>query len=221
MTIRRNTILSRVGLIGLTLLIGAMSACAGPSDDSAKHAASASSSGQTATAIFAGGCFWCMVHPFDQLSGVISVTSGYTGGNTVDPTYEQVSSGSTGHAESVQIIYDPSKIGYAKILDVFWHNIDPLAVDAQFCDHGDQYRSAIFTSDAEQQKVAEESKAKLQASGRFDKPIATQIVPASAFYPAEDYHQDYYKKNPVRYKFYRFNCGRDARLEEVWGPSEH
>jgi peptide-methionine (S)-S-oxide reductase len=169
------------------------------------------------TAIFAGGCFWCMEHPFDELAGVISVTSGYTGGTKAHPTYEEVSSGKTGHAESVQVIYDPAKVSYEKLVDVFWHNIDPLTPNAQFCDHGTQYRSAIFYLDDEQKRIAEASKEALTKSGKFDKPIVTQIVAASTFWPAEDYHQHYYKTNPVRYKYYRFNCGRDQRLEQLWG----
>ena len=171
-----------------------------------------------AHATFAGGCFWCMVHPFDQLSGVVSVTSGYTGGTKKNPTYEEVSSGGTGHAESVDVVYDPAKIGYEKLLDVYWHNIDPLAKDRQFCDVGTQYRSAIFFHDETQKRLAEASKAEVQK--RFKQPIATQIVAASAFYPAEEYHQDFYKKNPIRYRFYRTGCGRDRRLEELWGTSE-
>ncbi|MEO8090585.1 MAG: peptide-methionine (S)-S-oxide reductase MsrA [Gemmatimonadales bacterium] len=170
-----------------------------------------------AQATFAGGCFWCMEHPFDELTGVISVTSGYTGGRTKNPTYEQVSSGGTGHAESVQVVYDPRQIGYPALLDVYWHNIDPLTPDAQFCDHGSQYRSAIFYHTEEQREQAEASKQKLAQSGRFQQPIVTEIVKATAFYPAEEYHQQYYRKNPVRYKFYRWNCGRDARLKELWG----
>jgi peptide-methionine (S)-S-oxide reductase len=178
-------------------------------------------SGQTATAIFAGGCFWCMEPPFDKLPGVKSTTSGYTGGHVANPTYEQVSAGQTGHAEAVRVIYDPAQISYATLLKVFWRNVDPLAVNRQFCDVGDQYRSAIFTLGAEQLRQAEASKRELQASGRFKQPIATQIVAASTFYPAEKYHQDYYRKNPIRYKFYRFNCGRDQRLEQLWGAAGH
>lgn len=169
------------------------------------------------TATFAGGCFWCMEHPFDQLAGVVSVTSGYTGGHTVNPTYEEVSDGGTGHAESVQVVYDPGKIDYAKLLEVFWHNVDPLTPDAQFCDHGTQYRSAIFYHGEAQRKAAEESKRALDASGRFQRPIVTEIVAATTFYPAEEYHQKYYQKNPVRYKYYRWGCGRDARLKQLWG----
>ena len=173
--------------------------------------------GARAKATFAGGCFWCMEPPFETLDGVISVTSGYTGGHQPNPTYEEVSSGGTGHAESVQIVYDPARISYEKLLDVFWHNIDPLTPKAQFCDHGDQYRSAIFYHDDTQRRLAEESKQRLEQSKRFDQPIVTQIVAATEFYPAEEYHQKYHQKNPVRYKYYRWNCGRDQRLRELWG----
>jgi len=176
---------------------------------------------QLATATFAGGCFWCMEAPFDKLDGVVSVTVGYTGGTKTNPTYEQVSAGSTGHAESVQLTYDPGKIGYPKLLDVFWHNIDPITPDAQFCDHGHQYRSAVFYRDEEQKRLAEASKAELAKSGRFKQPIVTEIVLAATFWPAEDYHQHYYLKNPLRYKFYRTACGRDRRLEELWGRQDH
>ena len=170
-----------------------------------------------AVATFAGGCFWCMEGPFDVLPGVVSTTSGYTGGTKANPTYEEVSSGATGHAESVQVVYDPKKVTYEKLLDVFWHNIDPTTRDRQFCDSGTQYRSAIFYHDAAQRQAAEASKAALDKSRPFRQPIVTQIVMAGAFYPAEDYHQDYYKKNPVRYQLYRSGCGRDARLKELWG----
>jgi peptide-methionine (S)-S-oxide reductase len=176
---------------------------------------------QLATATFAGGCFWCMESPFDKLEGVVSVTVGYSGGGKANPTYEQVSAGSTGHAEAVQLKYEPAKIGYAKLLDVFWHNVDPVTPTAQFCDHGHQYRSAIFYHDEEQKRLAEASKAELGKSGRFKQPIVTEIVPASTFWPAEDYHQHYYMKNPLRYKFYRTACGRDRRLEELWGRQDH
>lgn len=172
---------------------------------------------QPAIATFAGGCFWCMQPPFDRLDGVLSTTVGYTGGHTRNPTYEQVSGGGTGHAESIQIAYDPAKVSFAKLLQVFWHNIDPLTPNAQFCDHGTQYRSVIFFHNAEQQRLAEQSKRDLEASGRFKQPIVTEIVPASTFYPAEDYHQAYYRKNPLRYKYYRYGCGRDRRLQELWG----
>ncbi|HEY8021403.1 MAG TPA: peptide-methionine (S)-S-oxide reductase MsrA [Thermoanaerobaculia bacterium] len=170
-----------------------------------------------AKAAFAGGCFWCMVHPFDQIPGVVKVTSGYAGGRTKHPTYEEVSSGETGHAESVEVVYDPAKVTYQKLLDTYWHNVDPFTANAQFCDHGEQYRTAIFYATPEQKKLAEQSKAELQH--RFKDPIVTQIVPLTEFWPAEDYHQDYYKKNPVRYKFYRYNCGRDRRLSQIWGAA--
>ena len=172
-------------------------------------------------ATFAGGCFWCMEPPFEKLDGVFSVTSGYTGGTEPNPTYEQVSSGKTGHAESVQVVYDPSKISYQQLLDVFWMNVDPTTPNAQFADHGSQYRSAIFYHTEEQQRLAEVSKDALQRSGKFDKPIVTQIVPATAFYPAEEYHQDYYKKNAIRYKLYRIGSGRDGFLRRLWGDKAH
>ncbi|MFL6832375.1 MAG: peptide-methionine (S)-S-oxide reductase MsrA [Xanthobacteraceae bacterium] len=173
---------------------------------------------RTAIATFAGGCFWCVEADFDKVDGVISTTSGYTGGNSANPTYEQVSHGGTGHAEAVEIVYDPAKVSYNQLLDVFWHNIDPLAKDRQFCDHGDQYRSAIFYHGEEQRSLAQAAKAAVEK--RFKQPVATEIVPAGRFYKAEEYHQDYYMKNPIRYKFYRFNCGRDARLEELWGKKD-
>ena len=170
-----------------------------------------------AVATFAGGCFWCMEPPFDELDGVLSTISGYTGGSTVDPTYQEVSAGGTGHAEVVQVTYDPAKVTYEQLLDVFWPNIDPLDAGGQFCDRGDSYRTGIFVHGEEQRRLAEESKQALADSKRFAQPIVTEIVDASPFYPAEDYHQDYYQKNPVRYKFYRWNCGRDQRLTELWG----
>ena len=168
---------------------------------------------------FAGGCFWCMEPPFRAIDGVVSVTSGYTGGTKVNPTYEEVSAGGTGHAESVQIAYDPAKVSYEKLLDVFWHNIDPTTADAQFCDHGRQYRSAIFYHDETQKRLAEESKQSLEQSKKLPGPIVTEIVAAGPFYPAEEYHQDYAKKNPIRYHYYRYACGRDARLQELWGEA--
>ena len=173
--------------------------------------------GERATAIFAGGCFWCEETAFEGLPGVLSVVSGYTGGHEKNPTYEQVSSGGTGHAESVEVTYDPGKTSYEKLLEVFWHNEDPFQKNGQFCDHGTQYRSAIFYKDETQRKAAEESKRKLEEQERFKGKIVTQIVAASTFYPAEDYHQDFYKKNPARYHEYRMGCGRDARLKEIWG----
>ena len=172
---------------------------------------------ELARATFAGGCFWCMEPPFDKLPGVVSTTSGYTGGHTANPTYEQVSSGRTGHTEAVEVVYDPRTVTYAQLLDVFWRNIDPLTANAQFCDAGSQYRSGIFVHDETQRRMAEESKRAV--AQRLDEPIVTEIVAASKFWPAEEYHQDYYKKNPIRYQFYRATCGRDERLEAIWGPA--
>ena len=171
----------------------------------------------TAVATLAGGCFWCMEPPFDKLEGVISTTSGYTGGHTKNPSYKQTSSGKTGHTEAIQIVYDPRKVSYVKLLDVFWHNIDPTTADQQFCDRGSQYRSEIFYHNEEQKHQAEASKAKLNKSKPFKAPIVTQVTQASTFYAAEDYHQDYYKKNPIRYRYYRYGCGRDKRLKQLWG----
>ena len=173
-----------------------------------------------ATATFAGGCFWCMEPPFEKLDGVASVVSGYTGGTEPHPTYEQVSSGKTGHAEAVQVTYDPSKVSYQRLLDVFWMNIDPTMPDGQFADHGRQYRTAIFCHTEEQQRLAEASKQQLERSGKFQAPIVTEIAPASAFYPAEEYHQDYYKKSPFRYHLYRIGSGREGYLKKTWGESE-
>jgi peptide-methionine (S)-S-oxide reductase len=168
-----------------------------------------------AVATFAGGCFWCVESDFDHLKGVISTTSGYTGGHVKNPTYHQVSAGGTGHAESVEIVYDSSKVNYAQLLTYFWHHIDPTVKDRQFCDVGHQYRTAIFVHNDEQRKLAEASKKKVEAE--LKKPIYTEIVTAGPFYPAESYHQDYYKKNPVQYRFYRWNCGRDQRIKQIWG----
>jgi len=168
-------------------------------------------------ATFAGGCFWCMEAPFDKLEGVVSVTSGYTGGSVRNPTYEQVSAGNTGHAEAVQITYDSTRISYNKLLSVFWLNIDPTIKDRQFCDIGHQYRAAIFYHNEAQQRAALLSKAALEKNKTFKEPVVTEIVLASEFYPAEEYHQHYYKKNPLRYKYYRSSCGRDKRLKELWG----
>jgi len=180
-------------------------------------AAEAAAAPHAATATFAGGCFWCMEPPYEKLPGVVAVVSGYTGGAKANPTYEQVSAGTTGHAEAVQVVYDPKKVTYEQLLDVFWHNIDPTVKDRQFCDGGSQYRSAIFYMDGAQRQAAEASKAALDKSKPFKEPIVTEIAMAGAFYPAEDYHQDYYKKNPVRYQIYRSGCGRDARLKQLWG----
>lgn len=168
-------------------------------------------------ATFAGGCFWCMEPPYDTLDGVISTTTGYIGGNKDEPTYKEVSRGDTGHAEVVQVVFDPKKISYATLLKVFWRNVDPTTPDRQFCDSGSQYRTGIFYYGEEQKRLADASKESLGRKKPFPAPVVTEIVVAGKFYPAEDYHQDYYKKNPLRYKFYRFNCGRDQRLKELWG----
>lgn len=172
-----------------------------------------------ATAIFAGGCFWCMEADFEKLAGVLSVESGYTGGREGHPTYEQVSTGRTGHAEAVRIHYDLARVSYQSLLDYYWHHVDPTVENRQFCDSGSQYRTAIFYQGEEQQRLAEASRqALLKPKGPFDR-IYTEIAAAGPFYPAEDYHQDYYRKNPLRYRFYRTTCGRDARLREVWGEA--
>ncbi len=168
-----------------------------------------------ALATFAGGCFWCMEEAFEKVPGVVAVISGYTGGEKVDPNYQEVSAGATGHAETIEVRYDPARVGYEKLLEVFWHNIDPLTPNAQFCDHGNQYRSAIFYRGEEEKRLADASK--LAFSQRFKDPIVTEIAAAGVFYPAEDYHQDYYRKNPVRYEFYKYTCGRARRLKELWG----
>ena len=169
-----------------------------------------------ATAIFAGGCFWCMEPPFEKAEGVKEVISGYTGGQKENPTYEEVSSGTTGHVEAIQVIYNPKKISYMQLLDIFWRQIDPTDLDGQFVDRGKQYRSAIFFSSKEEQLLAEKSKSNLEKSKRFQKPIITEIISAGKFFPAEEYHQDYYKKNPVRYKYYRHGSGRDQFLKKFW-----
>ena len=205
-TFPRLILLAVIGMAGYAL-------AQTPSSASAEKAKPANN----ATATFAGGCFWCMEGPFDVLPGVISTTSGYIGGTKKDPTYQEVSSGQTGHTEAVQIVYDPAKVTYEKLLDVFWHNIDPTAVNRQFCDAGSQYRSGIFYHDETQKKAAFASKAVLDKSRPFKGAIVTEITAANNFYAAEDYHQDYYLKNPVRYRFYRQGCGRDARLKELWG----
>lgn len=168
-------------------------------------------------ATFAGGCFWCMEPPFDKLDGVVATISGYTAGSVANPTYEQVSAGGTGHTEAVRILYDPKRISYEQLLEVYWRNVDPLDAGGQFCDRGSQYRSGIYTHGAEQRQLAEASRARAQET--LGQKIVTEIVPASAFYTAEEYHQDYYEKNPLRYKYYRNGCGRDRRLQALWGAS--
>jgi peptide-methionine (S)-S-oxide reductase len=178
-------------------------------------AAQPTTAAEQATAIFAGGCFWCVEADFDKLPGVISTTSGYTGGTKVDPTYHEVSAGGTGHTEAVRIVYDPAKVSYDKLVGYLFHHIDPTVKDQQFCDHGSQYRSAIFVANDEERKIAERWKAR--AAQELKTTIYTEIDKAGAFYPAEDYHQDFYKKNPTKYKFYRWSCGRDQRVQSIWG----
>jgi len=182
-------------------------------------AASPVEAGKTEKATFAGGCFWCMEAPFDKLPGVVSVMPGYTGGHVKNPTYEQVSEGGTGHTEAVQIVYDPARIDYAKLLDIFWRNTDPTVRNRQFCDVGSQYRTGIFYHSEEQRLLALKSKEALEKTKSFKEPIVTEVTEAGEFYPAEEYHRQYYKKNPVRYKYYRSGCGRDRRLKELWGDA--
>ena len=177
--------------------------------------ASARSAAKTAVATFAGGCFWCVESDFDKVPGVLQTISGYTGGHVANPTYHQVSAGGTGHAESVEVIYDPRRVSYQQLLTYFWHHVDPTVKDRQFCDVGNQYRTAIFVHNDEQRKLAEASKKMVEAELKV--PIYTQIVNAGPFYKAEDYHQDFYKKNPLKYEFYRWNCGRDQRVKQIWG----
>lgn len=179
-------------------------------------ASASSAKNTTETAIFAGGCFWCVEYDFDKVPGVLKTTSGYTGGNLANPSYEAVSSKNTGHAEAVEIVFDPKKISYRQLVDFFWKTIDPTVKDQQFCDYGNPYRTAIFAVGPAQLKIAQDSKAALEKIKPFKETIKTEIVLASPFYAAEDYHQDYYKKNPIRYKYYRNSCGRDARLAELW-----
>jgi peptide-methionine (S)-S-oxide reductase len=175
---------------------------------------------ELSVATFAGGCFWCMEGPYDKLDGVISTTSGYIGGQTENPTYKEVSAGGTGHTEAVQIVYDPNQVSYEKLLDVFWVNHDPTEANGQFCDKGSQYRPGVFYHEEEQKNIAETSRANIEKTKSFDEPVVTEITMAGTFYPAEDYHQDYYRKNPYRYKFYRYGCGRDSRLQQLWGTPE-
>jgi len=203
-----NSLLIVRRLLAATLLLGGLGAA---------FAQAPSQGAATAKATLAGGCFWCVEADFDKIDGVISTTSGYTGGTLKNPSYEQVSSKLTGHAEAVEIVYDPRKVSYEKLLGYFWHTIDPTVKDRQFCDVGSPYRTAIYVHDAEQLKAARASLAALEKSKPFKDPIVTEIVLAGPFYAAEEYHQDYYKKNPVRYKYYRTSCGREARLKQLWG----
>ncbi len=172
-------------------------------------------------ATFAGGCFWCVEADFDAVPGVVRTVSGYTGGAVAEPTYEWVSAGGTGHREAVQIFYDPKQVGYPALVEIFWRSVDPTDGGGQFCDRGQSYETAIFANSLEQKQQAEVSKGQLRRSRVLDRPVVTRIEVAGPFYPAEDYHQDYYRKSPLRYKFYRYNCGRDARVEELWGEDAH
>ena len=209
----RSTLRRGLVAAGAALLIAASGL---PALAQAPKAAAAIPPGM-AVATFAGGCFWCMEPPYDKLDGVLSTTSGYMGGPVKNPTYGDVSAGTTGHTEVVQVVYDPAKVKYEKLLDVYWRNIDPTVKDRQFCDTGTQYRTTIFVHTDEQKKLADNSKALLQMTKPFKEPIVTPIMAATEFWPAEDYHQDYYIKNPVRYNYYRTGCGRDARLKALWG----
>ena len=204
-------------MIVLLLSVLILNACRQTDEPIAVSATSQMLEKNLETAIFAGGCFWCTESDFDNLSGVVSTTSGYIGGTVVNPSYDQVVAGKTGHVEAVKILFNNTKTSFSKLLAAYWLTIDPLTTNQQFCDAGSQYRSAIFYRDSDQKQLAENSKKALEASGRFNQPIVTEILPATEFYRAEEYHQDYYIKNPLRYAYYRKNCGRDKRLEELWG----
>jgi peptide-methionine (S)-S-oxide reductase len=216
-----NSSWRRTLLNSAILLIGGLLAACEPMAAQAPQAAQTPATAQAVenpgVAIFAGGCFWCTESDFDKVPGVIETTSGYIGGHVENPSYEQVSAGNSGHLEAVRVRFDPSKTSYAKLLEAYWPTIDPVTANAQFCDHGTQYRSAIFYSTPQEQQLAEASKAALDKSGRLPGPVVTEILPASTFYPAEDYHQNYYQRNPLRYHYYRNGCGRDQRLEQLWG----
>jgi len=207
MALKRNKLL--VTAACMVVLIGSFTLPSGYAADSSP----------LAKAYFAGGCFWCMEEVFEKVAGVIETVSGYMGGRVKNPNYEEVSAGRTGHAESVEVRYDPARVTYAQLLETFWRNVDPVTPNAQFCDHGNQYRAVIFYQGDEEKRLAEESKGAIEQSKRFTEPIVTQIVAASEFYPAEDYHQDFYKKNPIRYKYYKYSCGRAQRLETLWDKS--
>ena len=210
-----------ISLITVTLLL-LLTACSGTGGEHGKEetAAMTTDSAELQKATFAGGCFWCMEPPFEKLDGVKKVISGYTGGQKENPTYEEVSSGTTGHAEAIQITFDPTTIGYADLLDVFWKQIDPTDDGGSFVDRGSQYRSAIFYHDEEQKRLAEESKSQLEQSGKYDNPVVTQIAPYTTFWKAEDYHQDYHKKRTAHYKAYRTGSGRDQYIKTVWGEEK-
>ena len=216
-------------IIGVSCLVLGLAACGGrvpttarvaPAMAAAPAAVPPSDPKNLELATFAGGCFWSMQRMMDEVAGVVTTTVGYAGGTVVNPTYEQVSTETTGHAESVEVVFDTSRISYAKLLDAYWHDIDPVAVDQQFCDRGSSYRSVIFYHGVEQHQLAEASKLALEKSGRFTQPIVTEIVTATAFYPAEDYHQKFYLKSPDRYAAYRVGCGRDEALARIWGTTQ-
>lgn len=213
----------KLSFFATSFILLAVSCCfaAATSTGSAAPASSTKAGVANETAIFAGGCFWCMQPPYEALKGdgVVSVTVGYTGGTKDNPTYEETSAGGTGHREAVEVVFDPRKITFAKLLDVFWRNVDPIDPKGQFCDKGEQYTSAVFYANEEQKKAFQQSLAPLKSALKVKGEIATVLLPAKKFYPAEEYHQGYYKKNPIRYKFYRNGCGRDNRLKEVWGAS--
>jgi peptide-methionine (S)-S-oxide reductase len=214
--------MNRLTLAAITLVaaIGAAFAlCRGPA--SAQAPAPAEKPQVTEIATFAGGCFWCVESDFDKVDGVISTISGFMGGTTANPSYHEVSAGGTGHREVVQITFDPAKVSYKALVEHFWRTIDPYDAGGQFCDRGESYTTAIFAHTPEQKKIAEESKAELEKNGPLKQPIATVVRDAGPFTAAEDYHQDFYKKNPARYKFYRYGCGRDARVESIWGKAAH
>lgn len=212
----RNRLLSG----SLIVVAGLLAACEPTAAQAPAVTAKKSDTANAHVAIFAGGCFWCTESDFDKLPGVIETTSGYIGGHVANPTYEQVSAGTSGHIEAVRVRYDPSKTSYAQLLEAFWPTIDPITPNAQFCDRGPQYRSAIFYANPAEQQLAEASKASLDQSGRLPGPVVTEILPATTFYPAEDYHQDYYLRNPLRYNYYRNGCGRDQRLMQLWGQPD-
>ncbi|MFI8383281.1 peptide-methionine (S)-S-oxide reductase MsrA [Pseudomonas sp. NPDC079086] len=214
-TWRRHLLASSMLILG-----GLLAACEPTAAQAPQPQVSTTAVENPGVAIFAGGCFWCTESDFDKVPGVIETTSGYIGGHVDNPTYEQVSAGSSGHIEAVRVRFDPSKTSYAKLLEAFWPTIDPVTANAQFCDRGSQYRSAIFYSNAEEQQLAEASKNALEKSGRLPAPVVTEILAASTFYPAEDYHQDYYQRNPLRYNYYRNGCGRDQRLQQLWGKKQ-
>jgi peptide-methionine (S)-S-oxide reductase len=214
----RRSALRRLARYGLAGVLGLAALMVGPPSRAQTFGTAAEPPpAGLSVATFAGGCFWCMEPPFDALEGVVSTTSGYTGGQAARPNYEQVSAGRTDHLEALRVVFDPAKVSYQRLLEVFWRNVDPLDGGGQFCDRGAHYRTAIFVHDAPQRRLAEASKAALEADDRVRGRIATEVLDAAAFWPAEAYHQDYYRNNPVRYRFYRWNCGRDARLREVWG----